>query len=320
MIRIFDQKVDIQHFPDGTQRLNIITDPSQLMDGHLVGYYDGHYDIYWQYEKEEECMTLYYVVKHLRNAFPEKALDLTMYYIPNARMDRVKEKCEVFTLKYFSEFINSLGFNSVTVLDPHSDVAAALFNHVKIEKYDGISRVMKLVMVSDQIDSFEKIFVFFPDAGAAKRYSGDVDKARETLRKTMDIGDDAPVKILYGKKNRDWATGKILGMNLFMQGIDEHGDMALDPYTAGNILEGRTVIMADDIIAYGGTFYHGAKLLRQFGNCKLYASVTHTENSVLDPEKGTFIKLLEDGTVNRLYTTNSLFTGQHEKITVFPVY
>lgn len=45
----------------------------------------------------------------------------------------------------------------------------------------------------------------------------------------------------------------------------------------------------------------------------------HTENSILDDEKGTLIKLLEDNTVERLYTTGSLFAGKHDKITVLEV-
>ena len=36
-------------------------------------------------------------------------------------------------------------------------------------------------------------------------------------------------------------------------------------------------------------------------------------------EKGTLIKDLENGTVKRLFTTNSLFNGEHEKITVMEV-
>ena len=39
----------------------------------------------------------------------------------------------------------------------------------------------------------------------------------------------------------------------------------------------------------------------------------------LDKEKGTLIKSLENNTVNRLFTTNSLFNGSHEKITVMEV-
>ena len=62
--------------------------------------------------------------------------------------------------------------------------------------------------------------------------------------------------------------------------------------------------------------HYGALKLKELGVDKIYAYASHTENSILDKEKGTLIKLLEDGTVERLFTTSSLFTGKHEKITV----
>lgn len=111
----------------------------------------------------------------------------------------------------------------------------------------------------------------------------------------------------YGAKKRDWKTGKILGLDITTNGID---------------LQKQTVLMIDDIIAYGGSLYYSAKELKRRGVDTIYAYATHTENSILDDEKGTLIKLLEDNTVERLYTTGSLFAGKHDKITVLelPVY
>ena len=59
--------------------------------------------------------------------------------------------------------------------------------------------------------------------------------------------------------------------------------------------------------------------MKKNGVKEIYAYATHTENSILDKEKGTLIKSLENNTVNRLFTTNSLFKGNHEKITVMEV-
>ena len=59
--------------------------------------------------------------------------------------------------------------------------------------------------------------------------------------------------------------------------------------------------------------------LKEAGVGKIYAYATHTENSILDREKGTLIKSLENNTVERLFTTNSLFSGKHDKITVLEV-
>ena len=72
----------------------------------------------------------------------------------------------------------------------------------------------------------------------------------------------------------------------------------------------------NSVISYGGSFKYSADKLKELGASKIYAYATHTENSVLDREKGTLIKSLEDGTVERLFTTDSLFTGEHEKITI----
>ena len=38
--------------------------------------------------------------------------------------------------------------------------------------------------------------------------------------------------------------------------------------------------------------------------------------SVLDENKGTLIKLLNDGTVKKLFTTDSIYNGNHKKIEV----
>ena len=72
--------------------------------------------------------------------------------------------------------------------------------------------------------------------------------------------------------------------------------------------------MIDDIIAYGGSLYYSAKELKRRGVDTIYAYATHTENSILDDEKGTLIKLLEDNTVERLYTTGAFSQGNMTKL------
>ena len=132
------------------------------------------------------------------------------------------------------------------------------------------------------------MILYFPDEGAAKRYSDMFPK----------------YKYCYGEKKRDWDTGKILGLDIKSNGIN---------------LSGKTVLMIDDIIAYGGSLYYSANALKDNGVDKIYAFATHTENSILDRERGTLIKSLENSTVERLFTTDSIFTGNHEKITVMEV-
>lgn len=197
---------------------------------------------------------------------------------------RIHEKDEVFTLKCFADVINWLNFDLVEILDVHSNVGAALINNVLIET--------PKIYINEVIRKLEQngtdLILYFPDEGAAKRYSD------------MFPG----YKYCYGEKKRDWDTGKILGLDIKSDGIN---------------LSGKTVLMIDDIIAYGGSLYYSANTLKDNGVDKIYAFATHTENSILNREKGTLIKSLENNTVERLFTTNSIFTGEHEKITVMEV-
>lgn len=114
MIFVDDRRIDFTSFPDGTSSIRI----APKLDFTFFAMGKSAYFIRWMYDNDAECMQLWYLVKHLKSA-GNPLLYLEMPYIPNARMDRVKNRDEVFTLKWFAEFINSLGFESVKVLDPH---------------------------------------------------------------------------------------------------------------------------------------------------------------------------------------------------------
>ena len=126
MIFVDDRRIDFTSFPDGTSSIRI----APKLDFTFFAMGKSAYFIRWMYDNDAECMQLWYLVKHLKSA-GNPLLYLEMPYIPNARMDRVKNRDEVFTLKWFAEFINSLGFESVKVLDPHSNVAMALINRAE---------------------------------------------------------------------------------------------------------------------------------------------------------------------------------------------
>jgi ribose-phosphate pyrophosphokinase len=160
----------------------------------------------------------------------------------------------------------------------------ALFDRVhEIPIKNIISAVVEDIKKQD-VDT--EIVIYTPDAGAYKRYS--------SLLKTLGI------PFVYGEKMRDFATGKIEGLRVITNGLD---------------LKGKTVLMIDDIIAYGGTFYYSAQELKKQGVKKIYAYASHTENSILEmdttketPElKSKFLKMIYQGEVERLFTTNTIF-------------
>ena len=107
MILVNDKQVEFTKFPDGTTSFRY----------NPFGSMTRIFNITWKYDGDEECILLWYLVNHIRDHDRDVRLRLLLPYIPNARMDRVKNDDEVFTLKYFCDFINWLGFSSVYVFD-----------------------------------------------------------------------------------------------------------------------------------------------------------------------------------------------------------
>ena len=276
---MFGDEVKVGQFPDKTQLIKL--DNTFLYKQDLYPE-ENPLTITWVYNSDLEVMTLWHLVCHIKSVLgSDTHLILYMPYVPNARMDRTHEAYEVFTLKHFCTLINAMDFDRVVVLDPHSDVCVGLLDRVFVD------RLMLKTLIEDVTK--DKDCVFFPDAGAKKRYSG-ILKAGQP--------------VFYGEKVREWSTGKILGLEVKSEGYDV------------TQLKDKSVILIDDIIAYGGTMYHSIKKLKELGVGKVYIYCTHLENSVLDKEKSTLLEMLNDGTVEMLYTTESLFNGKHDRINV----
>lgn len=181
MIKINNEIIKPEYFPDGTMKLNI-----------AFFLFDDFIKIKWYYDSENELLQLFYIVNHIRNINPDIKICLIMPYIPNARFDRTVEVDEVFTLKFFANIINFLNFDSVEVLDPHSHVSEALFDRLSIQSPDIYIKKIFKKLPDDTI-------LFFPDEGSVKRYS-DLPKY---------CGPYA-----FGIKRRNWLTGAIEGLDV----------------------------------------------------------------------------------------------------------
>ena len=275
MIKVNAVPVEIGSFPDGTI---LMKQDYPISNKPLIT---------WLYENDRELVALIYLTKHLRR-LDCQTIDLYMPYIPNARQDRVKYSEDIFTLKHFSEIINDLDFNSVTVLDPHSTVSEALINNIRVKTpIDYINQVIRKLNVEtielfNPMDRMTKteysLTMFYPDAGAMSRYSGMV-----------------KLPYAFGIKKRDWETGQI-------EGLDIAG--AVDQ------IKGRDILIVDDICSRGGTFYYSAMKLKELGARNIYLYVSHCENTILEGE------LLKGDLIKKVYTTDSIFTKSHEKIEV----
>ncbi len=236
MIKINNKEVLLGNFPDGSMLIKQEVPKTKKIT------------LSWFYENDKEMVAVIYLANHIKAQGCEN-MHLYMPYIPNARQDRVKSGEDVFTLKYFANVINSLGFKTVTVLDPHSNVSEALINNIVVEKPQSFiqAAIEKIESEEGEIPS-----MFYPDEGAGKRYSGMI-----------------PLPYAFGIKKRDWKTGNILG-------LDVAGDV--------DSIKDKNVLIVDDICSKGGTFYFSAKKLKEMGAKNIYLHITHCENTIFDGE------------------------------------
>ena len=197
-------------------------------------------DIAWHYESDAELFT----VACIREYYATQECILYLPYLPSARMDRVKNPEDVFTLKTFAHLINSLMFDKVVCWDVHSNVSLALI--------DRIENVNPMVWIDEAIQmlgySKDSLCLFFPDEGAQKRY-----------------GEMFPeYKQAFGIKKRNWETGKIEGfMIVGEENIKDH-----------------EVLIIDDICSYGNTFVKAAEALHEAGAAGINLYVTHCEDAI----------------------------------------
>lgn len=236
-------------FPDNTNKINIdldiISKANETGIGELI--------LKWKYVGNDELLNVIFIKKKLDEIVRifDKSINLVLDipYLPNARFDRVKDREEVFTLKYFAEVLNDLKFDKVMILDPHSNVSEALINNIEVvSPKDHINKVIELTKPD---------VIFMPDEGASKRYS------------SMFTG----LPYTFGIKERDWKTGDIKGYSLHDK------EMVTD----------KKILIVDDICSMGGTFYYAAKELKEAGAGDIDLYISHCERTIehgklLDPD------------------------------------
>lgn len=263
MLSLNGFNLTLNHFPNGELNILNIEEAIKLRKPYTKN------NFVLKYESDKDLMALMFAKKQvdLRTGFVS---ELSISYMPYSRMDRAETFTTPFMLKFVCDFINDLNFETVYVHEPHSDVTTQLLKNVV-----AISLVLPLVSVAmDDIGFNKEIdYIVYPDKTALKRYSSI----------------EAPNK-LYAEKNRDFATGRIL-------------DLEIKGEVKG---KGFNVLLVDDLCSYGGTFLLNAKKLKELGANKIYLLVGHCEDSVF---KGDIFK---SGLIEKVFTTNSILTTHND--------
>jgi ribose-phosphate pyrophosphokinase len=191
------------------------------------------------FENNGDLFDLALLADALRRKFPEKKLKLWMGYTPYARQDRVCNEGESLSIKVVADFINSLKFEAVCIIDPHSDVTPALFERAMVIE-------QKWLCTRPQLRTNpSNTIIVAPDAGAAKK-----------ARAFAQLGGFAG--LVQAEKVRELSTGNILETRVQSEHI---GD--------------KDFLIVDDICDGGRTFTELAKVLRPLTNGKIKLFVTH---------------------------------------------
>lgn len=189
-------------------------------------------------------MQLLLLTDALRRQIPAARYELVIPYLPYGRQDRVAYPGEPLSIKVFANLINSLAYDQVVVMDPHSDVGPALLDRVRVVT------AQRLVAEALKDEAFKYgVTLLAPDAGARKR----------TLSLAQKLGTVGKVKVAFADKIRNVHTGAITGTQ-FPADIDAE----------------LPVLVVDDICDGGRTFTELASAAREAGVTNpLYLYVTH---------------------------------------------
>lgn len=261
MLLLNGWKLETGKFPNGESWINV-RDQVELKDYNLVRMI---------FEGNDDLINLMFLKRWIDEE--GKKARLSAEYFPYSRMDR-RNHHYAFSLKYVTEFINGLGFYSVTVSEPHSDVTPALLNNCRIRNFveDNLPMVLKAIGFSEQTD-----LLFFPDAGAVKRY-----------------GTRLELPYCYANKERDFKTGEIIKYEIV---------------TSRN--KAGKVLIVDDLCSRGGTFLQaGNEIRRQLGQPEVFLLVAHCENNVFNGEL-----LNDESPISAIFCSDSLLRcSSHPKI------
>lgn len=263
-------------FPDGCVGFRLDHDNHRFRAGRsLVPPFETEsITIVARIRSSEDVMELVMATDALRRwTENEIPLKLVLPCCPYQRDDRVCVPGNAFSLKAFAALINGLQFARVTVFDPHSDCVGAVFDRIEIVTQREIIGRFDALNARLQPPVGEKPFLCSPDAGANKRVGA---LAAHYGHSTF----------IRGDKTRDLATGKLTGFKVYV----EPGE-----------LDGRDVIMVDDLADGGLTFTGLAAELKAKGARRVELYVTHAILS-----KG--LAPLLDGGIDHIWTSNSFRT------------
>ena len=228
----------------------------------------------------DHLMFLFTTMNALTNA-GAASITLVLPTYPYARQHK-KASREALTAAMFARFCEELGVNRIITLDIHSREIENAFSTCRLENVHGSYQT--LIALSRIIDlSDPDIVVVSPDTGAVNR------------NKFYAQALHRPLAMLY--KERDYSQVSTSAKNTNIKSINLLGDV-----------KGKIVLMADDMIATGGTMIIAMKELMARGAKKVIVMVSlpFFNGGAIE----NFDQAYKEGSFYRIIGTNGVYQGK----------
>jgi len=190
-------------------------------------------------------------------------------YLGYARKDRRTKPHDPVISRYVAQLLEACGTDRVLALDVHNP--AAFENAFRCEAAQLEARPLFVAHIASALGGHD-VTVLSPDAGGVKR----ADAFRQSLAQAL----DAPVELGLMEKQR--SGGIVSGETLFAQ------------------VEGRSVVIVDDLIGTGTTLLRAARAARAAGALSVMAVASH----------GLFVgaaaEAMADAALDRIVVTDSV--------------
>ncbi|HEY7699678.1 MAG TPA: ribose-phosphate pyrophosphokinase [Vicinamibacteria bacterium] len=167
-------------------------------------------------------------------------------YLAYARKDRKTKPRDPVTTRYLAALFEAVGIDRIVVMDVHNPTAYQNAFRCRTDHLEARPIFVRYFASLPDIRN-EELVVLSPDAGGVKR----AESFRQYLEHAMGRG----IRNAFMEKQR--SAGVVSGETL------------VGP------VEGRTVIVIDDLISTGTTLLRAAQACRRLGAIKVYAAATH---------------------------------------------
>jgi len=240
-----DIKFRISTFPDGQQDITLISwkftsNITDIGSNEVI-------QIKSRFNSFKDLELIICATKALRR-LKVKEIHLYIPYLLGARSDRqFLSGGNSYLVDVIAPILNAQDYESVTVMDAHSDVAAACIKNLNIIDNVNLVKFAITNIVPPAIGLTQSVIVS-PDAGA--------------MKKIYHVAEGIGYKnnILIASKHRDVETGRIL-----------RTDVPLTPEHSN-----KSFVIIDDICDGGRTFIEIAKvIIETYPDARIYLVVTH---------------------------------------------